>query len=243
MIISSALRLVTPAVAALLLSACTSAAPSGPPDAGTVTLTPEVDTFNAVTVGTAFAATTVRGANPAVRITVPQEVQDRVVARTQDKRLEISLSDGAGAVGEQILQATITVAQPLQAVTAREAASVDATASGSLGRDVQLAAASAATITATLNASSVTADVSEGATVLVTGQTDAVSARAQSGSTYRGYDLQAREATAMAESGSTIEVTAMATLSAKATAGSTITYRGSPQTSIDSDITSTVEPG
>lgn len=231
-----------PAAAVVLLAACTST-PPGPPDAGTVSLSPQVGRFNAVKVGTAFTATTVRGANPAVRITVPEEVKDRVVARTDKDRLEIFLADGPGPVGEQSLLATIVVAEPLRAVTVEQAASVDASASGSLDGDVRLEARSAGTITALLNAQSVTVDVSEGSTVLGSGQTDTAAVGAQSAATFRGFDLQAREADAVAESGSTIELTATAKLSARATEGSTIRYRGSPQTSIDKDITGTVEPG
>lgn len=231
-----------PAAAIALLAACTTSSPA-PVDAATATLTPEVGRFNAVTVGTAFRVTTERGANPAVRITVPEDVRDRVVVRTENNQLSISLSDGRGLIGEQSLIATVVVAEPLQAVTVQEAASVDATASGSLDGDVRLEARSAGTINAVLNASSVTVAVSEGSTVTGSGQTDTASVAAQSGSTFRGYDLQARAAEAVAESGSTIEVTATATLSAKATEGSTIRYRGSPQTNIDKDITGTVEPG
>lgn len=229
-------------VVAVVMSGCSSA-PPGPPDAGTVTLTPAVGRFTSVTVGTAFTATTVRGANPAVRITVPQSVAERVVARTDNDRLEISLSEGAGSVGEQSLLATIVVAEPLRAITARQAAAVDASASGSLGRDVRLEAREAATITASVNATSLTAQAAQAATILVTGQADTAAVGAQQAATLRGFDLQAREVDAVAESGSTIEITAMASLAAKASEGSTIRYRGEPQTSIDKDVSSTVAPG
>lgn len=227
--------------ATCLLSACTTSPPV-PGETGTVTLTPEVGRFTAVTVGTGFTAETRRGGSPAVSITVPESVQDRVVARVSGERLEISLQPAPGPFAPGSATATITVAEPLTELVALQAASVNATASGSLDGDVRIQAREASTVTATVNAGQLTVETTEGSTVTATGQTDTATVTAGSAATFKGFDLQARAATATASAASTIEVTATATLTAKAVEGSTVSYRGSPQLSIDRDVSSTVEP-
>lgn len=227
--------------AAVVLAACSSTAPLIPGGGNPVTLTPQVGSFTSVSVGTAFSVTTSRGANPSVRITVPESAKDRVVARTEGSELQISLSTGPG-IGSGPLEATIVVAEPLQGITAQQAAIVNA-AAGSLDRDVTLRAGQASTVTVAVNASSLSVDAGQSSTVTVTGQTDTASIKASEASTFKGFDLQGRAVTVQAESASTIEVTATATLTGSASAASTVRYRGSPQTTVDKDVSSTVEAG
>jgi len=77
-----------------------------------------------------------------------------------------------------------------------------------------------------INATELTADVSSGAGIKITGQADKLTVDASSGANFKGYDFTADYCNASASSGADIQVTINKELSAKASGGADIRYKG-----------------
>lgn len=77
-----------------------------------------------------------------------------------------------------------------------------------------------------VNATELTADVSSGAAIKITGKADKLIVDASSGANFKGYDFKVDYCNASASSGADIHVTINKELSAKASGGADIRYKG-----------------
>ncbi len=80
-----------------------------------------------------------------------------------------------------------------------------------------------------VNADSVNSSSSSGADLRLKGTTNYFSAKATSGSSIRAYGLKSKNATVKVNSGANIDVHAVESLTAKASSGGDIDYRGNPK--------------
>ncbi|WKD86158.1 hypothetical protein KCTC32516_01517 [Polaribacter huanghezhanensis] len=80
-----------------------------------------------------------------------------------------------------------------------------------------------------INADTVSSSASSGADLRLKGTTNYFTAKATSGSSIRAYGLESKNATVKVNSGADIDVFAIESLTAKASSGGDIDYRGNPK--------------
>ena len=103
----------------------------------------------------------------------------------------------------------------------------DVKVSGAINSDkLKLDVSSGSQFDGTINANELMADVSSGASIKITGKADKLTVGASSGSDFKGYDFTTDFCTAKSSSGSVINVTINKELSAKASSGGDIVYKG-----------------
>lgn len=92
---------------------------------------------------------------------------------------------------------------------------------------LSLGLSSGAELTADISCSSIDADVSSGADMTLSGNTETIKVEASSGADFKGYNLKANICDADASSGADIEITANKEISAEASSGGGVHYKGS----------------
>ena len=103
----------------------------------------------------------------------------------------------------------------------------DATVSGSINSDkLVLDVSSGAVFKGAVNAKELNADVSSGANIKISGRADKLTIEASSGADFKGYDFETDYCNASASSGASVHVTINKELSAKASSGADISYKG-----------------
>jgi hypothetical protein len=103
----------------------------------------------------------------------------------------------------------------------------DVKVTGAINSDkLKLDVSSGSEFNGTINAKELMADVSSGATIKISGMADKLTIQASSGSDFKGYDFVTDYCMAKASSGSGIHVTINKELSAKASSGGDIVYKG-----------------
>ncbi len=91
---------------------------------------------------------------------------------------------------------------------------------------LELHASSGGTIDGQFKGQSISSDNSSGAITNIRGSVDFISAKASSGSIFKGFDLSATRGDADASSGGSISITVTKELNAEASSGGDIQYRG-----------------
>jgi hypothetical protein len=102
-----------------------------------------------------------------------------------------------------------------------------ANVNGSISTDkLDLNVSSGAEFKGAVNAREISADVSSGAGIKISGKADKLTVDASSGADFKGYDFTVDYCNASASSGAAVHITINKELSAKASGGADIRYRG-----------------
>ncbi len=114
----------------------------------------------------------------------------------------------------------------LQKLSASAGSSVDVTGSINTG-NFDLDVSSGADFEGAINATELLADISSGASVKISGKADKLKVNSSSGADFKGYDLTVDYCDAKASSGAGVTITINKELSAIASSGADIKYKGS----------------
>lgn len=109
----------------------------------------------------------------------------------------------------------------------KAAAGSDVSVTGTINTDnLEMDVSSGAGFTGAINVKTISADISSGASVKISGKADKLTVDVSSGADFKGYDFITDYCDAKASSGASVHVTINKELSAKASGGADIRYKG-----------------
>ena len=189
----------------------------------------EVGAYHSIRVSNGIHLILTQGTEAAVAVSAANKDDlDRIKTVVEDGVLKISFQ----FKGQQIMRGK--VARKLKAyVSVKHLRNLHA-ASGALveidgeikATEIAVNATSGAIVSGKINADAIAVGQSSGAIVNMTGFADNMKVEGSSGSMFRGYELAVNNCYAETSSGAAIEITVNKELSAKATSGGAVRYKG-----------------
>ncbi|OFY35250.1 MAG: hypothetical protein A2275_07520 [Bacteroidetes bacterium RIFOXYA12_FULL_35_11] len=120
-------------------------------------------------------------------------------------------------------------------ITAKEINSIEGSAGVEIkttnqikSKAISLSSSSGASVIVEIESAAAKCKTSSGATLIVSGKTIASFIQSSSGSSFNGFELECETSDAEASSGSTINIFANKAITAKASSGASVLYKGSP---------------
>ena len=192
-----------------------------------------LDEFDKVSVAAGVQAILVKGTTNEIDIKVKNIDLDKVTTEVDDGKLKVTIDNNwlknlFGGSNRRKVEVVITYTEDLHGVKASSGASLET--DGTIVTDrISLGSSSGANMSVTIESGDTKASVSSGASMRARGETNFLEIGVSSGANFNGKKLIAQEVFAKASSGASASVNVEDSLTAKASSGGSITYKGSPK--------------
>lgn len=199
------------------------------------TETRSLKSFDELSVATGIEAIIEKGSENKIMIDAEGVELDRIKTEVSGDRLTVKIENKwkIGWTSKRKVKVYITYTETLNDIETSSGASLYSENILN-GGNLDLDASSGSKIEVEVDADNLTAEVSSGATIDVAGRADTFSGESSSGSSLGSYDLNVNKAKLDASSGSSIKVTVKNNLTANASSGASVKYKGNPSnTDID----------
>jgi len=191
--------------------------------------TRSLSNFDEISVATGIDATIVSGNKNEIKITAKGVDLDKVSSEISNGELVVKIkrkwNDWSSRKTD--VTAVITYAQELEGVSSSSGASVHS--ENSIVSDkLELDASSGSSLEVAVQCREVIVEISSGARIETSGSTSDLTIDMSSGSTYKGYDLSAKNANIEGSSGASAQISVNNSLEADVSSGASVKYKGSP---------------
>jgi len=188
-----------------------------------------LDAFNEIKVATGIEATIVEGTTNQIEITANGIELDEILSSVKGGHLVVRLKTSLNLweEGRLDVQAIITYNQELAGIIANSGASIDSD-NKVTSENIEIKASSGATLDLDIMCGDVKATVSTGAEMDLKGEARRLDLKFNTGSTFRGFDLQTQKARVKGGTGAEAQITVHEYIQTKVNTGATIEYKGNP---------------
>ncbi len=196
---------------------------------GQETETRSLGNFDEISVATGIDATIVSGNKNEIKISAKGIEIEKVKSEIDNGELVVKIKKKWNDWSNRKTDVTVTItyAQELEGVSSSSGASVQ-TENSIVSDHLELDASSGASLDVDVQCRSVEVEVSSGARVEAGGSTTDLTLDMSSGSSYKGYDLSAKNATIEGSSGASAQISVSNSLEADVSSGASVKYRGNP---------------
>lgn len=197
---------------------------------GQETETRKVEPFTGVKTQEGVDVYLKKGDKESVRVEVTGTTPDNVITEVSGSYLKIHMKEGVGRFTRVDAKVYVTYVN-VNKLSASSAGSIFS--EGTIkANTMEISASSAGSIEVNVDANSITSSASSAGDVELKGRTQSLSADASSAGEIDAYDLDAEKVEAEASSGASVKISVSKALSARASSGGDIRYRGNPDKSV-----------
>jgi hypothetical protein len=190
-----------------------------------------VSGYHAVKVSTGIKVYLTQGANEAVAVSASKaEYRDKIVTKVENGVLKIYYEEETLKFWKQF---ATKGRNPVAYVSVKDIDGLDISSGASVqgegvitGDKLSLDASSGATFSGEVKFNTVDVDQSSGSVVKVSGSSSDLKVDGSSGSVFHGYDLTVSTCNAEVSSGAGVQVTMNKEMSARASSGGSVSYKG-----------------
>jgi hypothetical protein len=190
-----------------------------------------VSGYHAVKVSTGIKVYLTQGANEAVAVSASKaEYRDKIVTKVENGVLKIYYEEETLKFWKQF---ATKGRNPVAYVSVKDIDGLDISSGASIqgegvitGDKLSLDASSGATFSGEVKFNTVDVDQSSGSVVKVSGSSSDLKVDGSSGSVFHGYDLTVSTCNAEVSSGAGVQVTMNKEMSARASSGGSVSYKG-----------------
>ncbi|MFT3822345.1 MAG: head GIN domain-containing protein [Chitinophagaceae bacterium] len=188
-----------------------------------------VSSFHAIKVGSGINVLLTQGSSPAVAVSASEtEYRERIVTEVKDGVLNVYFENSAKSIWKNVhskkLKAYIAVTN-IDGIHVNSGADVKTEGTLKAG-DLNIQASSGANFKGDVQATSITVKQNSGSTINISGTTGSLDVACSSGSSFHGYDLTSDNCKAGVSSGAGVQTTVNKELSATASSGGYVNYKG-----------------
>ncbi|MGK0413643.1 MAG: hypothetical protein ACJA1B_001851 [Polaribacter sp.] len=183
------------------------------------------ESFTRVKVSTGLELYLTKGVKPKITVEADENLQDIIITEVKNGVLYIYSEKNIWKAGARKVYVT---AKTLEGITATSGAEVY-TQETITADIIDINASSGAQMEISLDANSVETNATSGAHIYVFGLTEKHTSSATSGASIEAYKLRSKQVTARVTSGADINIYASESMSATATSGGDIDFKGSPK--------------
>ncbi|MBT1695794.1 DUF2807 domain-containing protein [Fulvivirgaceae bacterium PWU4] len=193
---------------------------------GQQTETRKVEPFTGVKTQEGVDVYLKKGDKESVRVEVTGTSPDNVITEVSGSYLKVHMKEGVGRFTRVDAKVYVTYVN-VNKLSASSAGSIFS--EGTLkANNMEISASSAGSIEVNVEAHSIESSASSAGDVELKGKTQSLSVDASSAGEIDAYDLEAENVEAEASSGASVKISVSKALSARASSGGDIRYRGNP---------------